>query len=63
MARLIKSQTRRHEQACTLLEKNPLTFDEKWFVLENWHEGASQCLEVIRGKRLTCWRTNETANA
>ena len=35
MGKLTKSQTRRHEQACALLEKDELTFDEKWFVLEN----------------------------
>ena len=41
MGKLTKSQTRQHEQACALLEKDELTFDEKWFILENWHEGAS----------------------
>ena len=41
MGKLTKSQTRQHEQACALLEKDELTFDERWFVLENWHEGAN----------------------
>ena len=40
MAKLTKSQTKLHNQACDLLEKDELTFDEKWFVLEHWHEGA-----------------------
>jgi len=41
VGKLTKSQTHQHEQACALLEKDELTFNEKWFVLENWHEGAS----------------------
>ena len=40
MAKLTKRQAALHEQACALLEKDALTYDEKWFVLENWHEGA-----------------------
>ena len=39
--KLTKKQTKLHEQACALLEKETLTFDEKWLVLENWHEGAN----------------------
>lgn len=40
MAKLTKPQMKAHEQACALLEKDELTFDEKWSVFENWHEGA-----------------------
>lgn len=40
MAKLTKRQTASHEQACALLQKDELTFDEKWFVFEHWHEGA-----------------------
>ena len=40
MAKLTKAQIKQHEQACRLLEKETLTFDEKWAVYENWHEGA-----------------------
>lgn len=42
MAKLTKIQTKRHEQACELLQKETLTFDEKWFIYENWHEGAGR---------------------
>jgi predicted RNA methylase len=40
MAKLTKQQSKLHAQACALLEKDELTYDEKIFVLENWHEGA-----------------------
>jgi predicted RNA methylase len=38
--KLTKAQMKQHEMACKLLEKDSLTFDEKWDVYENWHEGA-----------------------
>lgn len=38
--KLSKDQARRHNEACELLKKDVLTFDDKVFVLENWHEGA-----------------------
>ena len=40
MSKLTKRQIKSHAEACRLLEKDSLTFDEKWFVYENWHEGA-----------------------
>lgn len=40
MAKLTKQQSKLHAQACSLLEKDNLSYDEKIFVLENWHEGA-----------------------
>ncbi|MDG3581778.1 methyltransferase [Galbibacter pacificus] len=40
MAKLTKDEYKRHEKACEILKKNKLTFDEKIFVMENWHEGA-----------------------
>ncbi len=40
MARLTKEQAKHHEAACSLLEKETLTLDEKYFVLENWREDA-----------------------
>ncbi|RED44133.1 methyltransferase [Aestuariispira insulae] len=40
MAKLTKAETKAHNQACELLKKDVLTHDEKWFVLDNWHEGA-----------------------
>jgi len=41
MSKLTKDQYRAHAEAVALLEKDVLTFDERWFVLENWHEGAN----------------------
>lgn len=38
--KLTKDQARRHKQACELLKKEVLTYEDKIFVLENWHEGA-----------------------
>jgi hypothetical protein len=35
MPKLTKAQTKAHAEACKLLQKDTLTFDEKWFVLEN----------------------------
>lgn len=39
MTKLTKRQLRSHQEACDLLDKETLTFEEKWFVYENWHEG------------------------
>ena len=41
MAKLSRKQINAHNQAEELLKKDSLTFDEKLFVFENWHEGAS----------------------
>jgi hypothetical protein len=41
MAKLTKAEARAHAQAKELLRKDVLTYDEKVFVLDNWHEGAS----------------------
>jgi predicted RNA methylase len=38
MARLSKEQLKKHEQACELLKKDVLTYEDKLFVLENWQE-------------------------
>ena len=46
MAKLTKKQAKLHAEACKLLEKQSLTFDEKWFVLENWQEGANHLNSV-----------------
>lgn len=40
MAKLTKSQMKQHEEACRILEKDTLTWDDKWFVYENWNEAA-----------------------
>jgi len=40
LAKLTKTEAKLHQQACDLLQKDDLTYDEKWFVYENWHEGA-----------------------
>lgn len=39
--KLTKNQIKLHDQATKLLEKETLTFDDKWFVLENWQESAN----------------------
>lgn len=41
MAKLTKEEIKLHEQALRLLEKDVLTFDDKHFVLDYWHEGAT----------------------
>lgn len=41
MAKLTKDEARKHAQACELLQKEQLTIDDRIFVLENWHEGAT----------------------
>ena len=39
--KLSKAQRKAHNQAEELLKKDELTFDEKYFVLENWLPGAN----------------------
>ena len=41
MSKLSKAQIKAHQQACALLQKETLTYDERWFVLENWQESAT----------------------
>lgn len=41
MSKLTKAQAKAHEEACEILQKDKLTHDEKWFVLENWMESAT----------------------
>lgn len=41
MSRLTKAQAKAHQQACDILNKDALTEDDKFFVLENWQESAS----------------------
>jgi len=46
MSRLSKRQASLHAQACALLEKDKLTFDDKLFVLDNWQESATHVNSV-----------------
>jgi predicted RNA methylase len=46
MAKLTKDQTRRHNEAVALLQKDVLTDDERIFVLENWREDANHNTSV-----------------
>jgi len=39
--KLSKPQIRAHEQACRLLEKDKLSYDDKLFVIDNWQESAN----------------------
>lgn len=41
MAKLSKQTQERHLQACNLLEKEVLTYEDKYFILENWQESYS----------------------
>jgi predicted RNA methylase len=40
MARLSKRQAAKHTEACELLKKDVLSYDDKLFVLEHWQESA-----------------------
>lgn len=40
MAKLTKDEIKKHQAACELLKQDQLTIDERFFVIENWHEGA-----------------------
>lgn len=39
--KLSKPEIKAHQEACRILEKDVLSFDEKVFVLENWKENAT----------------------
>ena len=41
MAKLSKAEAKQHAAACRILEKDVLTWDDKFFVLENWREDAN----------------------
>ncbi|HFF8716819.1 TPA: hypothetical protein ACGE77_005400, partial [Klebsiella pneumoniae] len=41
MAKLTKAQLKAHREAEAILTKDVLNYDEKLFVLYNWHEGAN----------------------
>ena len=38
--KLSKQKAKLHQEACDILKKDKLSYDDKIFVLENWHEGA-----------------------
>lgn len=41
MAKLTKAQSAKHNSALEILKKDVLTEDDKYFVYENWNEGAN----------------------
>ncbi len=41
MARLTKQQAKQHQQACDLLTRDRLTYDEREFVINHWQESAT----------------------
>ena len=41
MAKLTKAQTKAHQQALEICQQETLSYDEKVFVMENYHEGAN----------------------
>lgn len=52
MAKLTKAQAKKHQEACDLLEKDVLTEDEKFFVIDNWQESASH-INTVAGAFFT----------
>jgi len=47
MAKLTRKQRAAHQNALDILKKDQLTEDEKWTVLENYHEGAEHAAGAI----------------
>ncbi len=47
MTKSTKKQLQVHEEACGLLEKDTLTYDDKFFVHEHWHEGAENNISAL----------------
>jgi predicted RNA methylase len=45
MAKLTKQQLRLHKRALKILEKDELSDDDRWFVLENWRPSALSVAE------------------
>lgn len=41
MAKLTKQQSKLHTQACKLLQQDKLSYEDKIFVLDHWHESAT----------------------
>jgi predicted RNA methylase len=39
--KLSKQQQKQHNKACELLEQETLSYDDKLFILEHWHEGVA----------------------
>jgi predicted RNA methylase len=46
MAKLTKEQAKKHAEACRVLQKEKLSLEERYFVLENWREDASHINSV-----------------
>jgi len=53
--KLTKKQIKAHEEACKLLEKDKLTFEDKIYVLDNWQEGANN-VNSVAGAFFTPWK-------
>jgi phospholipid N-methyltransferase len=47
MAKLTKQERRLHGEACALLEKDVLTYDDKLVVLERWQESANHINSAV----------------
>lgn len=52
MSRLTKRQAQRHAAAVALLQKDTLTFDERWQVFEGWQESATH-INTVAGAFFT----------
>jgi hypothetical protein len=46
MSKLSKAEAKAHAHACELLKKDVLTYEDKWFILENWQESANHVNSV-----------------
>jgi hypothetical protein len=46
MSKLTKQQAAQHHEACSLLQKEVLTEDERLFVLDHWQESANHVNSV-----------------
>lgn len=47
MGKISKRQMQKHQEALKILEKNVLSHDEKEFVFENYHEGATNMNNLV----------------
>ncbi len=54
MSKLTKAQAKAHAEACKILEKDVLTEDDKFFVIENWQESATH-INGAAGAFFTPW--------
>ena len=47
MGKISKEMMKRHSKAMVIIEQDVLSFDDKIYVLENYHEGATQMNNLV----------------